>query len=72
MLDGHRQVSGKGHNDPRFISGSRERRGACCLGLGVERSIAGTVMISGTGIGRTAEKVCNLIMNREKSLGLTG
>lgn len=29
-------------------------------------------MISGLGVGRAAEEVCYLIMNREEALGLTG
>jgi hypothetical protein len=29
-------------------------------------------MISGLGVGRAAEEVCYLIVNREKALGLPG
>ena len=29
-------------------------------------------MVTCIGVGRTAEEVCNLIVNRQKTLGLTG
>lgn len=56
-----------------FGTGSGDSHGAGYLiSPDLERPSAGKVMISGTGVGRTAEEVCNLVMNREKTLGLTG
>jgi hypothetical protein len=66
----HRQVSGKGRDDPRFNAGSGKPLGAGYLSPGVKRPRTATAMVSGTGVGWTAEEVCNLIMDRGKTLGL--
>jgi hypothetical protein len=36
------------------------------------RARAGLAVISSVGVGRTAEEVGNLVVNREKALGLPG
>jgi hypothetical protein len=55
-----------------FEAGSGDSHGAGYLGPGLERPNAGPAMIFGIGVGGTTEQVCDLIVNREKALGLTG
>ena len=55
---------------PWFEAGSGDSHDAGYLSPGLERPSTGTAMISGFGVGRAAEEVCYLIVNREKALGL--
>ena len=57
---------------PWFEAGSGDSHDAGYLSPGLERPSVDTAMISGLGVGRAAEEVCYLIVNREKALGLTG
>lgn len=70
FLTGHRQVVEEGYTDPWFEVGSGDSHGAGYLSPGLKGPSAGTAMINGVGICRTAEEICHLIMNREKALGL--
>jgi hypothetical protein len=71
-LLGHRQVIGEGRIYPGCRSGSGGTRDASHLSPDLKGPSASSAMINGFGVCRTAEEVCNLVMNREKALDLTG
>jgi hypothetical protein len=59
----HRQVVGERDIYPGRRSESGSTRGASHVGPGLERPSAGKAMISGIGVGKTAEEVCHLIVD---------
>jgi hypothetical protein len=67
----HRQL-----NDLRQVQPLRSirsgTRDTSHLGPDPKSLSAGTAMISGVGVGRAAEEVCNLIVSREEALRLPG
>ena len=67
----HRQLNDLRQVHP-FRSIGSGTRGACHLAPDSEGLSSGRTMISCIGVGRTAEEVRDLIMNREKSLRLPG
>ena len=57
---------------PSWTVSSEANGGASYLGPDPEGSGAGLAVINSVGVGRTAEKVGNLVVNREEALGLAG
>jgi hypothetical protein len=54
------------------MGASEAGREAGHLGPDLKGLGPGLAMSGGIGVGRTAEEVCHLVMNREKALGLAG
>ena len=71
LLQRHRQLIGLRQVQP-FRSIRSGTRDISHLGPDPKSLSADMAMISGVGIGRAAEEVCNLIVDREKPLGLPG
>jgi len=67
----HRQLNGLRQVQP-FRSIRSDAHDTGHLGSDPKSLSADTAMISGVGVGRAAEEVCNLIVDREKALGLPG